>query len=401
MSLTSGTTESFLEESRSSKPSFKPSSKPIDLSKAPTSSLAFDWVYTILVFLLSAGIFLDGWSHSEYGPDQSVFSEYHLLFYTSLAVIGVWLFGSAYLNRRDGFSGLKALPAGYALSALGVFIFGITGMFDLVGHKLYGFEVDFEALFSPSHTGLFAGWALIAVGPARAAVFRRQRQLQISSTKIEPKTSWFKSMRQLMPALIAWTSFANVMSFVGMNFFATTNLWMISNYRRGGSGSMDYAAQMLGILGIMFETAIVIGCLIWLLNRFKLPIGSIFFFFAFIGSFAAIPGDSFDMVPIYLVTGVLAEVLYIFLRPGLNRQAQLHIFNFCLGLSMWLIFYGFIILTNFEGGTWYTPYIWTGSIAYGGITALLISLLSTSSSGAAHDISSSISNRISEQEVLS
>jgi len=77
MSLTSGTKESFLGESLSS----KSSSKPIDLSKAPTSSLAFDWVYTILVFLLSAGIFLDGWSHSEYGPDQSVFSEYHLLYF--------------------------------------------------------------------------------------------------------------------------------------------------------------------------------------------------------------------------------------------------------------------------------------------------------------------------------
>jgi len=369
MALTSGTTESFLGKSHTP--------KAMDLSKAPTSSLAFDWVYTILVFLLSAGIFLDGWSHGEYGPDQSVFSEYHLLFYTSLAVIGIWLFNAAFLNRREGFSGLKALPAGYALSALGIFIFGITGVFDLVAHKLYGFEVDFEALFSPTHTGLFIGWGLIAIGPARAAVFRRQRQLQTNNGTVI-QSSWWKSVKRLMPALIAWTSFTNVMAFVAMNFFATTNLFMVSNYRRSGGWSMDYAAQMLGILGIMVETAIVFGGLIWLLNRFKLPLGSVFFFFAFIGCFAAIPSGSLDMLPVYLVTGVLAEVLYRLLRPGFNRQAQQHVFITVIALCMWLIFYGYIISTNFEGGLWYTPYIWTGSIAYGGIAALLISLLSIS-----------------------
>jgi len=355
----------------------------IDTSQAPSSSLAFDWVYTILVFLLSGGIFLDGWSHSEYGPDQSVFSEYHLLFYTSLAMIGVWLFASAYLNRRDGFSGLKALPAGYALSALGIFIFGVTGMFDLVGHKLYGFEVDFEALFSPSHTGLFAGWALIAMGPARAAMFRRQRYLQSVSASEATKTNWFQSMTRIMPALIAWTSFTNVLAFVCMNFFASTNLWMVSDFRRGG---MDYAGQMLGILGIMIETAVVIGGLIWLLTRFKLPVGSIFFFFAVIGVFGGIPSANFDFVPVILLVGVIAEILYLVLKPSYQRQAQLHTFNFSIGLIWWSIFYAYIILGNYHGGTWYTPYIWAGSIAYGAIAALLISLLSTSSSGAARQI---------------
>ncbi len=360
--------------------------RPLDTTQAPTPSLAFDWVYTILVFLLSAGIFLDGWSHSEYGPDQSVFSEYHLLFYTSLAVIGVWLFGAAFLNRRDGFTGLKALPAGYAISALGVFIFGITGMFDLVGHKLYGFEVDFEALFSPSHTGLFVGWALIAMGPARAAMFRRDRHLKSLTQNASATESkgWFKSMGSLMPALIAWTSFTNVLAFVGMNFFASSNLWMVSGYRRD---TWDYPAQMLGALGIIFETAIVIGCLVWLINRFKLPTGSILFFFAVIGMFGAIPSADITMVPVALGAGLVGEVLYFILRPSIQRQAQLHTFSFLLGLAWWCIFYAFIVLANIEGGIWFTPYVWTGTVSFGAITALLISLLSTSSSGAAQRIS--------------
>ena len=41
-------------------------------SHTPTSTLAFDWVYTALVFLVTIGIYMDGWSHSSFGPDQSV-----------------------------------------------------------------------------------------------------------------------------------------------------------------------------------------------------------------------------------------------------------------------------------------------------------------------------------------
>jgi hypothetical protein len=55
----------------------------------PVSTLAFDWLYSVLVLLMSAGVYMDGWSHIEYGPDQSVFSEYHLLFYSSLTMIGL------------------------------------------------------------------------------------------------------------------------------------------------------------------------------------------------------------------------------------------------------------------------------------------------------------------------
>ena len=142
-------------------------------SGSPLSTLAFDWVYIALVFLVTVGIYMDGWSHASFGPDQSVFSEYHLLFYGSLMALGLWLFGNAFLNRRDGFNGLNALPTGYKASALGLLLFGVTGVFDLGGHALFGFEVDNEALYSPTHLGLFLGWAMLSVGPTRAALKRQ------------------------------------------------------------------------------------------------------------------------------------------------------------------------------------------------------------------------------------
>ena len=63
--------------------------------------------------------------------------------------MGLWLFGTAFMNRREGFEGLNAIPAGYKVSALGLIIFGATGVFDLGGHALFGFEVDNESALQP------------------------------------------------------------------------------------------------------------------------------------------------------------------------------------------------------------------------------------------------------------
>ena len=335
------------------------------LQKPSISTLAFDWVYVVLVSLVTAGVYLDGWSHGTFGPDQSVFSEYHLLFYTSLVAISFWLFGTAILNYRQGFSGLAALPSGYRFSALGIIIFGFTGVMDLAGHSLFGFEVDIEALFSPSHMGLFLGWALISIGPARAALYRHYL------IKDQIKTTPFIS---LLPALFAWASLLNVLAFVSMNFFATTEQWMLVNERP----SIDFYGHILGVMGIIIQTASIVGCLTWLTLHFRLPIGSFSFFFLTYALYDSINRFDFAMIPVFLVTGVLCDVLYALLRPNTVRQLQFHIFNVLIAAILWGSFYAFVFATNFEGGIWYTPYIWTGSIVQGIVTALLISLLSTS-----------------------
>lgn len=333
------------------------------LSSNPVSTLAFDWVYTLLVFLVTAGIYMDGWSHGSFGPDQSVLSEYHLLFYSSLMAIGLWLFGTAFMNRRDGFVGLKALPAGYKLSALGLIIFGVTGVFDLGGHALFGFEVDIEALYSPSHIGLFIGWALISVGPARAAL---HRQRQSANTHL--------SFLQFLPALLAWVFFFNVIAFVSMEFFATAEMWMLTDNRLGN----DYLGQVLGIMGIIIQSAVMVGMLSWLVLNFRIPVGSFTLFFLMFGLFGSVNDLSLDFVPVAITVGVLCDLLYAALKPSFQRQLQFHVFNVLSVLAFWSVFYAFVFITNYGEGIWYTPYIWTGSIVQGMVAALLISLFATS-----------------------
>ncbi len=338
----------------------------------PLSTLAFDWVYTLFVFLVTIGVYMDGWSHASFGPDQSVLSEYHLLFYASLMALGLWLFGTAFGNRRAGFDGLNALPAGYKLSALGLFIFGVTGVFDLGGHALFGFEVDNEALYSPTHLGLFLGWALLSVGPAKAA-YRRREVTGLEQGTLQ-ETSWWTSFLNLLPALVAWASFFNILAFVAMDLFGTSAGFMLSENR----ARSDYLGETLGISGIIIQTATTVGVLAWLTLRFRLPAGAFTLFFSLYGLYGSVLELDVSLVPVFFVVGTLCDALYALLKPNARRRIRFHLFNVLVALSLWTTFYVFVLLTDYGGGVWYTPYIWTGSVAQALAVALLVSLLSTS-----------------------
>lgn len=326
----------------------------------PVSTLAFDWLYSVLVLLMSAGIYMDGWSHIEFGPDQSVFSEYHLLFYTSLVMIGLWLVGNAFRYIRQGYRGLNAIPVGYTLSLIGVFVFGVGGVLDLTGHSLFGFETGMEALLSPTHMTLFIGWSLIALGPARAAAKRQTKP----------------TFLHLLPGLFSWTIFANVLAFAGMAYFPTVNnAWMLGEWRT----TTEWYGQSLGVMGVMMQSALLVGTSLWLVHNFRLPVGVFTFFFTLFAALATITSFVPQFIVPFVITGVLLDVLYQVLKPNAERKTQLYSFGFLISFLFWTSFYAYAIATNLKGGVWYTNYVWVGSIVEAGIVGLLITLLSTSS----------------------
>src|SRR5260370_33190837 len=146
----------------------------LDRTKA-RSTPAFDLTFASVTLLAIVGLWLDVWSHVTYGADQSIFSEYHLLFYTATSIAGLLLGYIGIINLREGYRWSDALPAGYSLSLAGIVFFGIDGCIDLTSHAIWGFEQGAEALNSPTHIGLFAGIAVFASGPIRAEVARQRR----------------------------------------------------------------------------------------------------------------------------------------------------------------------------------------------------------------------------------
>src|ERR1700738_3370788 len=133
-----------------------------DQTKA-RSTPAFDLTFALVTMLSIAGLFLDIRSHATYGADQSIFSQYHLLFYSATVMAGLFLAYTGITNLQAGYRWSDALPACYSLSLAGIIFFGVDGCIDLTTHAIWGFETGIEALTSPTHLGLFAG--IFVFGP--------------------------------------------------------------------------------------------------------------------------------------------------------------------------------------------------------------------------------------------
>jgi Tol biopolymer transport system component len=140
----------------------------------PAGSIRFDWSYIFLACLLVAGLMVDGWAHFHGQVDDSFFTPWHFLFYSAFATVALFTAYHQYRNVRKGHEFTKALPQGYWLSLVGVVIFALGGVGDMIWHTLFGIEGGTEALMSPTHIMLAIGMALISTGPLRAAWHRAE-----------------------------------------------------------------------------------------------------------------------------------------------------------------------------------------------------------------------------------
>src|SRR5262249_56814071 len=128
----------------------------------------FDWLIGLLSCWLTGGFFLDGWAHNHLGSMETFFTPWHAVLYSGFAAIMTTLLVAWLRGLYDRRPLTAAVPEGYELSALGVLVFGLGGVLDLVWHLRFGIEAGTDALLSPTHLLLAASGILIVTGPLRA-----------------------------------------------------------------------------------------------------------------------------------------------------------------------------------------------------------------------------------------
>jgi hypothetical protein len=158
----------------------------------PASSPAFDWTMGALSALLAGGLIQDGWAHSHGQVDQSFFTWWHAILYSSMALNGIVLGATAVRNARRGYAARRALPFGYTLALGGVILFALGGGADLAWHEIFGIETGIDALLSPSHLLLAFSTALIFSGPIRSI-----------AAQYGPDQGGWKHVGPVVPALLA------------------------------------------------------------------------------------------------------------------------------------------------------------------------------------------------------
>lgn len=320
-----------------------------------TGRLGFDMTVALLSCWLVGGACLDGWAHRHIASLESFFTLWHAVLYSGFAATALYLLYNWYKGYAPGASWRGVLPAGYDLSLVGVAVFAVAGVGDMIWHLLFGIEANVDALLSPTHLALASGAVLIVGGPLRAA-WRRGAPLE----------SW----RERLPVLLSLTLVFTLITFITQyaHPFVNTNLASDDSLTLGDSS----AYQALGVAGIVVQGAIVTGLVLTTIRGVTLPFGGLTFVFTLNAVLMTFMSDQFRLIPAVAVAGLLADLLLLYLRPSAQRPLALRAFAFALPALLYLVYFLDLALT---GGIWWSIHSWLGSAVEAGFVGLGLSYL--------------------------
>ena len=331
---------------------------------SPAHNLRLDWLMALICCAIVFGLYIDGWAHNHGQVDDSFFTPWHALLYGAVGLAGLTLIISHFRNVSRGYRWSKALPAGYALSLVGFFAFGLGGAFDLLWHETFGFEEGIEALISPSHLYLALTDLLILTGPIRAFWSR------------PAEGSW----SSLAPVILCFTCVASVFTFFNAYAPIGGDMIILTGPRPLNAGLADLT-DIAGIAAFIIQSNILLGVVLFMTRRWRLPFGALAFLFVMnsllMTWYRVGEAGEFILVINAAVAGLLADALFSRSRPiatnRLRQAAVLIPFVYSLGGMLTLN-----ILGNSAWGTgdlFWLIHMWLGVPALAGAFGYGLSLL--------------------------
>lgn len=327
------------------------------LSGAPVGSRRFDWTIAGLSFWFLGGVFLDGWAHTHERVDNTFFTPWHAVLYMGFLAVAGALTSVLVRNVARGFSWRTALPTGYGLSMIGAVIFWCGGLGDVLWHTLLGIEQNVAALFSPPHLLLACGGWLMVSGPFRAAWHRPD----LSTSR----------QTHLWPAVLALTFMLCICTFITQIAHPVTNLWGAGRPREP-----IWLFEQMGVVGLLFDTAVLMGFVLLALQRWTLPPGALTVMLTLNAVAMSVVYYKGYPPPLHIVArgvaGLAADLILLWLQPSLQRLRAWRLFAFAMPVFASTSYFAAIHLT---AGIWWSLHLWLGSILLCGIIGLLLSYL--------------------------
>jgi Tol biopolymer transport system component len=134
----------------------------------------------------------------------------------------------------------------------------------------------------------------------------------------------------------------------------------------------SFFSQSLGIISILFQAALLMGLVLFLLRRWLLPFGSMTIVFILSSVAISFINDQYVFIPAAFVAGIIADVLIWRLKPSPTRPLEFRIFAFAAPVVYYSLYFLVIQLT---GGIGWTIHLWMGSIFLAGAISVLLSYL--------------------------
>ena len=326
------------------------------VGERPSSNLRTDWLVILLSFWFLGGLFLDGWAHNNLSSSlESFFTPWHAVFYTGFLAVAVYHGWLLWHHRRQGFAWRTALPMGYELSLLGLIIFAAGGVGDMLWHEIFGIETGIEALFSPTHLLLATGIALVVAGPMRSIGHRLPTET----------ADW----HTLFPLILSMTFFLSLFTFMTQFAYLLTDTWVLTGHRAGLDAEMR---QVLGMLAALLHSGLLMGIVLPVMRRWRLPVGTLTFMLTVNIALMGIMRDELMGVPTAVLTGIFGDILLLWLRPSPRRPTQFRLFAFLLPFILYVLY---VVIVEITADSWWTIHMLAGLPVLAGIVGFLLSFL--------------------------
>ena len=296
----------------------------------------YDWLVLATTTWLVGGVYLDAWAHAHIVKLETFFTPWHGVLYSGFAACAVVL-GARWLRDRT-------LPDGYGLSLLGCVFFAVGGLGDLLWQTFFGIERAIAAVLSPTHLWLIVSGTLIVTGTVRAARAGARRRAPVLA---------------VLGAAVAFAYLGVVTS------FAQPYLDRVAaSFERGAMGYDE--AVRIGLFGVMLQSALLVGLVLKLRERFELPFGSLTVIMGVQAVLLALAYTVDYMVLIAVLGGLAGDSWLLVLR---NRPA---VFAFALPATLYAFYMTSLVLVY---GTWWEVHAVTGIVVVAGLTGWLVQFL--------------------------
>lgn len=318
----------------------------------PDPSRAFDWTFTALAALFTAGLFADGWAHHHLPANiETFFASWHAPFYAGFFSLFVLMWLTMRRNETSGFPLRRSLPQEYMPSFWGGVAFLAGAVAEMFWHRYFGIEVSLEALISPTHLTLAFGGALMVAGPFRSLWHRRKE----------------KGIVGYLPALVSFALFLSFLTFMTQFAHPIVDPWMNPARQMMWIG----VAQSLGLSGALLQTTLFTGLSLYVLRRRKLPFGSFAFILGFNALGMAFMQDEFSFFPAIALAGLLIDLI---VREVFNPREiwTVRALGALLPAAYWTAYTATLLST---GGVSWSVHLWAGQIVLASIFGLLLSYL--------------------------
>ncbi|MEO8613121.1 MAG: hypothetical protein ABI690_34835, partial [Chloroflexota bacterium] len=261
----------------------------------PTASLRYDYVTAVLLLWLIGGTFLDGWAHNHFGNDlNTFFTPWHAVMYSGFGAVMALTIGTWFVNMRRGYDWQHVMPNGYELSLIGIGVFGIGGVGDMIWHTLFGIEINIQAAFSPTHQLLIIAEVLLGFGPLRSAM-----------RKVDAPNN----LKTFIPVALsmAVSLGAVFLEYQGMNLIVQTYPTVA---KLPATLREDQLYQVAGVASGILMSVSLMGLIFLMIRRWgaKLPFGLFTLVFTLLGVALATQRDTYVLALAMLLGGLTADL---------------------------------------------------------------------------------------------